>query len=34
MRLKKATQVKGPRLIECVIEQHDMVYPIVPTGAD
>jgi len=34
MRLKKATQVKGPTLIEFVIEQHDMVYPIVPTGAD
>ena len=34
MRLKKATKVKGTTLIEFVIEQHDMVYPIVPTGAD
>ena len=33
--VKKATEVKeGPTLIEFVVEQHDMVYPMVPTGAD
>ena len=34
MRLKKATEIKGPALIEFVVEQHDMVYPMVPAGAD
>ena len=29
-----AHSVKGPTLIEFVIEQEDMVYPMVPTGAD
>ena len=32
--VKKATEIKGPALIEFVVEQHDMVYPMVPTGAD
>ena len=32
--VKKATEVKGPALIEFVVEQHDMVYPMVPAGAD
>lgn len=32
--LKKARAYKGPSLIEFVVEQHDMVYPMVPAGAD
>ena len=32
--VKKATEIKGPALIEFVVEQHDMVYPMVPAGAD
>ena len=32
--VKKVTEIKGPALIEFVVEQHDMVYPMVPTGAD
>ena len=32
--VKKATEIKGPSLIEFVVEQHDMVYPMVPAGAD
>lgn len=26
--------IKGPKLIEFVVEQNDIVYPMVPTGAD
>ena len=32
--VKNATEIKGPALIEFVVEQHDMVYPMVPAGAD
>ena len=32
--VKKAAEINGPALIEFVVEQHDMVYPMVPTGAD
>jgi acetolactate synthase-1/2/3 large subunit len=32
--MRKAQAHNGPVLIECVVEQHDMVYPMVPTGAD
>ena len=32
--LKKARAHQGPSLIEFVVEQHDMVYPMVPAGAD
>ncbi len=32
--LKKARAHRGPSLIEFVVEQHDMVYPMVPAGAD
>lgn len=32
--VKGATQVNGPVLVEFVVEQHDMVYPMVPAGAD
>ena len=32
--VKKATEIKGPSLVEFVVEQHDMVYPMVPAGAD
>ena len=31
--VKTAQEVNGPVLIEFVVEQHDMVYPMVPTGA-
>ena len=31
--VKIAQEIKGPVLIEFVVEQHDMVYPMVPTGA-
>ena len=31
--VKTAQEVNGPILIEFVVEQHDMVYPMVPTGA-
>ena len=31
--VKGAQEVNGPVLIEFVVEQHDMVYPMVPTGA-
>ena len=31
--VKKAQKENGPVLIEFVVEQHDMVYPMVPTGA-
>ncbi len=32
--MRKAQEHNGPVLIEFVVEQHDMVYPMVPTGAD
>ncbi len=32
--LKKARQHKGPALIEFVVEQHGMVFPMVPAGED
>lgn len=32
--MKKAQEHQGPVLIEFVVEQHDMVYPMVPAGAD
>ena len=32
--LKGARRHKGPVLIEFVVEQHEMVYPMVPAGAD
>ena len=32
--MEKARAYNGPVLIEFVVEQHDMVYPMVPAGAD
>ncbi len=32
--VKMASQTIGPVLVEFVVEQHDMVYPMVPAGAD
>ncbi len=32
--IRKAQAYHGPVLIEFVVEQHDMVYPMVPAGAD
>jgi acetolactate synthase-1/2/3 large subunit len=32
--MRKAQEHKGPVVIEFVVEQHDMVYPMVPAGAD
>ena len=32
--IKKAQSIIGPVLVEFVVEQHDMVYPMVPAGAD
>jgi acetolactate synthase-1/2/3 large subunit len=32
--MRKAQAHEGPVLIEFVVEQHDMVYPMVPAGAD
>ena len=32
--IEKAQKINGPVLIEFVVEQHDMVYPMVPAGAD
>jgi acetolactate synthase-1/2/3 large subunit len=32
--MRKVQKHKGPSLIEFVVEKHDMVYPIVPSGAD
>lgn len=32
--MQKAKDYDGPVLIEFVVEQHDMVYPMVPAGAD
>jgi len=32
--IEKAQKINGPVLVEFVVEQHDMVYPMVPAGAD
>ena len=32
--IEEAQNIKGPVLVEFVVEQHDMVYPMVPAGAD
>jgi acetolactate synthase-1/2/3 large subunit len=32
--IQKVKKSKGPVLVEFVVEQHDMVYPMVPAGAD
>ncbi len=32
--ISKMNKSKGPVLVEFVVEQHDMVYPMVPAGAD
>ena len=32
--IRKVKNSKGPVLVEFVVEQHDMVYPMVPAGAD
>tara|TARA_B110000438_G_C15819380_1_gene653602 strand:- start:2283 stop:4004 length:1722 start_codon:yes stop_codon:yes gene_type:complete len=32
--IDKAKEINGPVLIEFLVEQHDMVYPMVATGAD
>ena len=32
--IQDAKKIKGPVLVEFVVEQHDMVYPMVPAGAD
>ncbi len=32
--IEEAQKIKGPVLVEFVVEQHDMVYPMVPAGAD
>jgi len=32
--MRKAQEHNGPVLIEFVVEEHDMVYPMVPAGAD
>jgi acetolactate synthase-1/2/3 large subunit len=32
--IKKVQKINGPSLIEFVVEQHDMVYPMVPAGAN
>ena len=32
--IEKAQNINGPVLVEFVVEQHDMVYPMVPAGAD
>jgi acetolactate synthase-1/2/3 large subunit len=29
-----ARSIDGPTLIEFVVEKHDVVYPMVPSGAD
>jgi acetolactate synthase-1/2/3 large subunit len=34
LTIRQAQEHNGPVLIEFVVEQHDMVYPMVPTGAD
>ena len=30
----KVKEINGPSVIEFVVEQHDMVYPMVPAGAN
>jgi acetolactate synthase-1/2/3 large subunit len=32
--IQEVKKIKGPVLVEFVVEQHDMVYPMVPAGAD
>ena len=32
--IKKVQKINGPSLIEFVVEKHDMVYPMVPAGAN
>ena len=32
--IKRAESINGPVLVEFIVEQHDMVYPMVATGAD
>ena len=32
--IKRAESIIGPVLVEFIVEQHDMVYPMVATGAD
>ena len=32
--VQEVKKINGPVLIEFVVEQHDMVYPMVPAGAD
>ena len=32
--IKKVKEINGPSMIEFVVEQHDMVYPMVPAGAN
>ena len=32
--IKLAESINGPVLVEFIVEQHDMVYPMVATGAD
>ena len=32
--IEAAQKINGPVLVEFVVEQHDMVYPMVPAGAD
>lgn len=32
--IKKVKKINGPVLVEFVVEKHDMVYPMVPAGAD
>ena len=32
--IKEVRKTKGPTLIEFVVDQHDMVYPMVPAGAN
>lgn len=32
--MNKANKITGPTLIEFIVEEHDMVYPMVPAGAN
>ncbi|MBH10469.1 MAG: acetolactate synthase, large subunit, biosynthetic type [Candidatus Marinimicrobia bacterium] len=32
--VREVKKINGPTLIEFIVEQHDMVYPMVPAGAD
>ena len=32
--INRSQNIQGPVLVEFVVEQHDMVYPMVPAGAD